>query len=151
VPNALVIYAAALAKTRMFSQKVQKEMEDLGIAVKCVSDKNIREIKSFAPFAVIAAGAACRSCSKCHGAADCRGTRRLNKSLQKQFSLDLTEKKLVSFALCDDPAKQACICHSIENIFAQTGIAPAGRILCGEDAAIYDDAIHAIIQPQMFE
>ncbi|HMF34406.1 MAG TPA: hypothetical protein VKK79_23490 [Candidatus Lokiarchaeia archaeon] len=151
MPHALVIYAAALDQTRIFAEKVKKRLVDLAIEVSIIPDEKLKSIKSFSPFDVIFIGATCRSCTECHGAEDCRAPRHIKKRLLKRFPLNLAGKKLVTFALCDDLAKQQCICQSIEDFMTPTGISPTFSISCASDPSSYEDVINATIQEQLFE
>jgi flavodoxin len=152
MPKALVLYHTGTAGTRSIAEKVKKRLEDLDMEVVLSGDEEFRDSKSTSEYDVIALGAPCLACRDCHGAAECRGAKKLRKKLKKLFAMDLAGKKLITFANSADPTKHDAVCRRIESLMAPTKIKPIASIGCGNELPDNFDAIlKTAVQEHMFK
>jgi flavodoxin len=152
IPKAIVIYQTDGDDIRLVAERIKKRLEDVGMEVAVSQDKDFKDFKSIDDFNVIALGSSCLSCRNCHGAAECRAPKKLRKRLKKLFKMDLSDKKLITFASSADSTKNEWIYKRIENLIAPTKIKLVTSIGCvGKPQDNFDTTLKQALQKKMFE
>mgnify|MGYP006270724063 CR=1 FL=1 len=83
---------------------------------------------------------------------ECQAPKKLRKRLKKLFKMDLSDKKLITFASSADSTKHERICKRIEDVIAPTRIKLVTSVECvGKPEDNFDTTLKQALQKKVFE